>query len=41
MAYIITKKTGNNSFQSVIKSQVLKQLFHMALYMDHSFLNYM
>ena len=31
----------NNSFQSVIISQVLKQVFHRALFLDPSFFYYM
>ena len=31
----------NNSFQSVITSQVLKQVFHRALFFDPSFFCYM
>ena len=36
-----TSKTGNNFFQSVIISQVLKQVFHRALFLDPSFFYYM
>ena len=36
-----TSKAGNNLFQSVIISQVLKQVIHRALFWDPSFFYYM